>query len=144
MRLLYPRISALCALAHTKVHRLAPSGATGGDDNYTMNEIHGIIGKTYAEDHSFGRKHGYGDRNPRDAGDSGHCIHRFLVKKYVFLEPDLEAGKQRAYYGISCLLIAIAFFALGKDGASMVALALIGLNICLARESLRLWGSATP
>ena len=64
----------------------------------------------------------------------------FLVKKYVFLEPDLEAGKQRAYYGISCLLIAIAFFALGKDGASMVALALIGLNICLARESCRLWG----
>ena len=64
----------------------------------------------------------------------------FLVKKYVFLEPDLEAGKQRAYYWISGLLIVIAFFVFGKDGASLAALALIGLNICLARKAHRLWG----
>ena len=62
----------------------------------------------------------------------------FLVKKYVFLEPDLEAGKQRIFYWISFFLALGVFFALGKDAASMAVLLMIGLNICLGRKRHRL------
>ena len=64
----------------------------------------------------------------------------FLVKRYVFLEPDMEAKKQRIFYGISFFLIVSVFFAFGKDAASMAVLALIGLNICLSRKKHRLLG----
>ena len=68
------------------------------------------------------------------------AISGFLVKKYVFLEPDLETKKQRIFYGISLLVTACVYFTLGKDAASMAVLALIGLNICLACREHRLWG----
>ena len=64
----------------------------------------------------------------------------FLVKKYVFLEPDMEARKQRIFYWISLILAFGVFFALGKDAASMVVLFIIGLNICLGRKENRLRG----
>ena len=64
----------------------------------------------------------------------------FLIKKYVFLEPDMEAGKQRIFYWISFLLIGIVFFAFGKDTASLAALFMIGVNICLGRKKHRLRG----
>ena len=70
------------------------------------------------------------------------AVSGFLIKKYVFLEPDMEAGKQRIFYLISFLLIGIVFFALGKDAASMAALIMIGANICLGRKKHRLWGIA--
>ena len=66
----------------------------------------------------------------------------FLIKKYVFLEPDMEAKKQRIYYGMSFLLISIVFALFGKDTASLAALLLIGLNICLGRQNHRLRGLA--
>ena len=66
----------------------------------------------------------------------------FLIKKYVFLEPDMEAKKQRIYYGMSFLLISIVFALFGKDTASLAALLLIGFNICLGRQNHRLRGLA--
>lgn len=64
----------------------------------------------------------------------------FLIKKYVFLEPDMEAGKQRIFYWISFVLIGSIFLIFGKDAATMTALFLIGLNICLGRKKNRLRG----
>ncbi len=64
----------------------------------------------------------------------------FLIKKYVFLEPDMETKKQRLFYWISFLVIGIVFLAFGKDTASLAALLMIGLNICLGRKKHRLWG----
>ena len=64
----------------------------------------------------------------------------FLVKKYVFLEPDLEPKKQRIFYGLCAFLAACAFVAFGKDAASLTVLALIGLNICLVCREHRLLG----
>lgn len=68
------------------------------------------------------------------------AVSGFLIKKYVFLEPDLEMKKQRIFYWISFLVTGIVFFALGKDAASLAVLFLIGLNICLGREEHRLLG----
>ena len=62
------------------------------------------------------------------------------IKKYVFLEPDMEAGKQRIFYGISFLLVVGVYIVFGKDAASLAILILIGLNICLACERHRLLG----
>ena len=63
-----------------------------------------------------------------------------LVKKYVFLEPDMEPEKQRIFYAVSFVIIAGVFCLLGKDAASVAVIALIGVNICLAREKRRLLG----
>lgn len=68
------------------------------------------------------------------------AISGFLIKKYVFLEPDMEGRKQRIYYGISFFLIGIVFVLSGKDAASLAALLLIGFNICLGRQNHRLRG----
>ncbi len=64
----------------------------------------------------------------------------FLIKRYVFLEPDMETDKQRFFYLASFFLISIVFFVFGKDTASLTALFVIGLNICLGRKERRLWG----
>lgn len=64
----------------------------------------------------------------------------FLIKKYVFLEPDMEAGKQRIFYMVSFFLTGMMFWIFGKDAATMAALLLIGLNICLGRKEHRLRG----
>ncbi|MBD5454805.1 MAG: HD domain-containing protein [Lachnospiraceae bacterium] len=62
----------------------------------------------------------------------------FLIKKYVFLEPDMEPKKQRNFYMVSFLLIGVVFLAFGKDIASLAALFMIQLNICLSRDKHRL------
>lgn len=64
----------------------------------------------------------------------------FLIKKYVFLEPDMETEKQRGFYLLSFFVIGIAFLIFGKDAANMAALLMIGLNICLGRKKHRLQG----
>ena len=64
----------------------------------------------------------------------------FLVKKYVFLEPDMETKKQHIFYWISFFLTISVFFVFGKDAASVAVLVLIGLNICFAREKHRMLG----
>ena len=53
----------------------------------------------------------------------------FLIKKYVFLEADMEAKKQKFFYLLSFFLIGVVFLIFGKDAANMTALLLIGLNI---------------
>lgn len=68
------------------------------------------------------------------------AVSGFLIKRYVFLEPDMESGKQRIFYCVSFFLIGIVFFVFGKDTASLAALFMIGLNICLGRKKHRLWG----
>lgn len=67
-------------------------------------------------------------------------ISGFLIKKYVFLEPDMEGGRQRKFYLLSVLVTGIVFLLFGKDAASMAALLMIGLNICLGRKRKRLLG----
>ncbi|MBD5507848.1 MAG: HD domain-containing protein [Lachnospiraceae bacterium] len=62
----------------------------------------------------------------------------FLIKKYVFLEPDMEPKRQRNFYILSFFLIGIVFLAFGKDVASLAALFMIELNICLRRDKHRL------
>ena len=62
----------------------------------------------------------------------------FMVKKYVFLEPDMEPKKQRNFYMFSFLVIGIVFLAFGKDVASLAALFMIAVNICLSRDKHRL------
>ena len=62
----------------------------------------------------------------------------FLIKKYVFLEPDMETKKQRNFYVVSFLLVSVVFLAFGKDIASLAALFMIQLNICLSRDKHRL------
>lgn len=67
------------------------------------------------------------------------AVSGFLIKKYVFLEPDMEGKKQRVYYGFSALIIGVIYLLFGKDTASLTAVLLIGLNIWLGRKSHRLW-----
>ncbi|MCM1388065.1 MAG: HD-GYP domain-containing protein [Bacillus sp. (in: Bacteria)] len=62
----------------------------------------------------------------------------FLIKKYVFLEPDMEPKKQRNFYIVSFLMISIVFLAFGKDIASLAALFMIELNICFSRDKHKL------
>jgi len=68
------------------------------------------------------------------------AVSGFLIKKYVFLEPDMEEKKQRIFYVVSFLVIGIVFLAFGKDVASLAALFMIGINICLGRKTHRLRG----
>ena len=71
------------------------------------------------------------------------AISGFLVKEYVFLEPDMETKRQRIFYVISFLVISCTFFAFGsfgKDAATISAFVMVGLNICLGRKERRLPG----
>lgn len=68
------------------------------------------------------------------------AVSGFLIKKYVFLEPDMDEKRQRMFYLLSFLVIGLVFPILGKDAASLAALFMIGLNICLGRKEHRLRG----
>lgn len=68
------------------------------------------------------------------------AVSGFLIRKYVFLEPDMKAGLQRIFYWISAVVISVVFFSFGKDAATIAALLLIGLNGCLGRKKQWLWG----
>ncbi|MBD5489409.1 MAG: HD domain-containing protein [Lachnospiraceae bacterium] len=50
----------------------------------------------------------------------------------------MEPKKQRYFYMLSFLLIGIVFLAFGKDVASLAALFMIELNVCLSRDKHRL------
>ena len=67
------------------------------------------------------------------------AVSGFLIKKYVFLEPDMEVKKQRIFYWISFFLIGSVFLACGKDAASLAAIFLIELNIWFGRKKGRAW-----
>ena len=65
----------------------------------------------------------------------------FLLRKYVFLEPDLAAKKQRAFYVITFLIAFIVQFAYGNNYAVEAVMLMVMLNICLARKKHRLLGA---
>lgn len=50
------------------------------------------------------------------------AISSFLVKKNVFLEPDMKSRKQRLFDGVSAFLMLATLRLRGKDVASMLAL----------------------
>ncbi|MCM1208915.1 MAG: cytochrome c1, partial [Ruminococcus sp.] len=64
----------------------------------------------------------------------------FLIERYVFLEPEMEARKQRLFYLVSIISVMAVFFFMGKDAATVVALVAGGLNIVLGRNVHRLSG----
>ncbi|MCH5196544.1 MAG: HD domain-containing protein [Oscillospiraceae bacterium] len=68
------------------------------------------------------------------------AISGLLVKKYVFLEPDMEPKMHRIFWTIGFLISVGAYIAFGKDAASAAVLVLIGLSICLSRKKYRLPG----
>lgn len=68
------------------------------------------------------------------------AVSGFLIKKYVFLESDMDEKRQRMFYLLSFLVIGLVFLMLGKDAASFAALFMIGLNICLGRKEHKLRG----
>ena len=67
------------------------------------------------------------------------AVSGFLIKKYVFLEPDMEAKKQCIFYWFSFFLIGSVFLVFGKDAASLTALLLIELSIWIGRKKWHLW-----
>ncbi|MCM1578793.1 MAG: HD domain-containing protein [Ruminococcus sp.] len=68
------------------------------------------------------------------------AVSGFLIKKYIFLVPDIEPKKQRLIYILCFLLAGIAMPAFGKDAAIAAVLVMLGINICLERKSQKLWG----
>lgn len=67
------------------------------------------------------------------------AISGFLIKKYVCLESDMEAKKQRVFYLVSFLVIGVVFLAFGKDAAGMAAILMIEVNVLLGRKKGHLW-----
>ena len=70
-----------------------------------------------------------------------YIIAVFLLRKYVFFEPDLDAGRQRIFYVITFLVVFIAQFTHGNSVASGVILLMCMINIFLARKKHRLPGA---
>lgn len=68
------------------------------------------------------------------------AVSGFMIKKYVFLEPDMEKKKQYIFFLIAFLMVSGIFLFFGKDAAVMAVLLLIGLNIVLGRKEHRLRG----
>ncbi|MCM1398254.1 MAG: HD domain-containing protein [Clostridium sp.] len=64
----------------------------------------------------------------------------FLIERYVFLEPEMEAKKQKLFYLVSIISVLAVFFFMGKDAATVAALIAGGLNIILGRNVHRLSG----
>ena len=62
-----------------------------------------------------------------------------LIKKYVFLEPEMEKSKKRIYQIISISLIFLSYIILKAD-AVIVALFATALNISLSRKYKRVGG----
>lgn len=65
----------------------------------------------------------------------------FLIKKYVFLEPELSSKKQQIFYAICVVLIGISFPLFGKDITECVVLVMMALNSFIARKKLRILGA---
>lgn len=64
----------------------------------------------------------------------------FLIERYVFLEPGMEAPKQKRFYLVSMVGVIALFFLLGKEAATVASLVAGGLNIVLGRKAHRLRG----
>ncbi|MBD5426590.1 MAG: HD-GYP domain-containing protein [Treponema sp.] len=66
------------------------------------------------------------------------AVSAVLIKKYVFLEPDLQPGFRRVFYGCGIAVVGAVFAAFGKDVAALAVLFLTGLSVCLGRKTRRL------
>ncbi|MCM1215174.1 MAG: HD-GYP domain-containing protein [Lachnospiraceae bacterium] len=64
----------------------------------------------------------------------------FLIERYIFLEPEMDAPKRKLFYPVSVIVIIAVFLFVGKDAATIAALAAGGLNIVLGRKAHRLRG----
>ena len=62
-----------------------------------------------------------------------------LIKKYVFLEHELEKGKQKRYHLLSAVFVVVTYLFL-KDDAVYVLLFMVAMNIVLARKEKRIRG----
>ena len=67
-------------------------------------------------------------------------IMMFMIRKYVFFEPDLDVKKQRTFYVISFLVGLIVQFVFNADYAAQAIQLMVGVNIFLARKKHRLLG----
>ena len=63
-----------------------------------------------------------------------------LIKKYVFLEPDMDPKVHRIFWAVGFLISIGVFIAFGKDAASIAVLVFIGISICIGRKKYRLPG----
>lgn len=69
------------------------------------------------------------------------AVSGFMIKKYVFLEPDIEPPKtRRITYLVGFVLIAATFFIFGKDATIVPTFALIGWSIYVGRKEHKLRG----
>ena len=62
-----------------------------------------------------------------------------LIKKYVFLESELEKTKQRRFHIVTITLVLFSYLFL-KGDAAIILLLLVALNISLARKEKRIRG----
>lgn len=65
----------------------------------------------------------------------------FLIKKYVFLEPELSSKNQQIFYAVCAVLTGVSFPLFGKDIAECVVLVMMALNSFIARKKLRILGA---
>ena len=70
-----------------------------------------------------------------------YIIAVFMVRKYVFFEPELDRKKQRIFYVITFLVVFIVQFTVGGSATSGAILLMGMLNIFLARKEHRLLGA---
>ncbi len=68
------------------------------------------------------------------------AVSAVLIKKYVFLEPDLKPGFRRVFHGCGAVIVCAVFAAFGKDAAALAVLFLTGLSVCIGRKTRRLRG----
>lgn len=68
------------------------------------------------------------------------AVSAVLIKKYVFLEPDLKPGFRRVFYGCGVAVVCAVFALFGKDAAALAVLFLTGLSVCLGRKTRRVRG----
>ncbi|MCH5255388.1 MAG: HD domain-containing protein, partial [Lachnospiraceae bacterium] len=69
-----------------------------------------------------------------------YIIAAFMIRKYVFFEPELDVKKQRIFYGITLLVVLIVRFTVGNSATSGALLVMVGINIFLARKKHRILG----
>lgn len=67
-------------------------------------------------------------------------ISMLMIKKYVFLEPEMELNKRKIFYIMSIFSIIAAFILFGKDIATLVIFIMGVIDIFLSRKSKKIRG----
>ncbi len=68
-------------------------------------------------------------------------ISLFLIKKYVFLEPEMEPKKRRIFYFAGTICIAISYVLGGVDTAAMAIFLVIVADIVISRKKQKIIGA---